>query len=201
MKRNRLIKLLKMFSRGGSLAELWDRAGYSSRHEAVEEVKELIESLGGEKAKAEQVVVKGKNLSDLVMINVDGASRGNPGPAAAAAVAFSPDGEELLSRSVYLGKVTNNEAEYRAVLEGLKLALELAAKRVLIRMDSELVYRQIIGEYRVKSPHLFGYCEEVKELEKRFDECRFERVPRAMNAAPDKIANEVLDRQAAGGND
>ncbi len=85
-----------------------------------------------------------------VVVNVDGGARGNPGPAAVAAVATSPDGEALGERNAYIGEATNNVAEYRALLLGLELARDLGADEVEVINDSELVARQIGGEYKVK---------------------------------------------------
>ena len=85
-----------------------------------------------------------------VVVHVDGGARGNPGPAAVAAVASTPDGEELAERKLYIGEATNNVAEYRALLLGLELARELGADEVEVINDSELVARQIGGEYKVK---------------------------------------------------
>ena len=81
---------------------------------------------------------------------MDGGSRGNPGPAAAGAVVSTPDGDDLLERGAYIGEATNNVAEYRAVLLGLELAKELGAQEVEVINDSELISRQIGGEYKVK---------------------------------------------------
>ncbi len=85
-----------------------------------------------------------------VVVHVDGGSRGNPGPAAVAAVATDADGEPLGERKLYIGEATNNVAEYRAVLLGLELARELGAEEVEVVNDSELIARQIGGEYKVK---------------------------------------------------
>ena len=85
-----------------------------------------------------------------VVVHVDGGARGNPGPAAVAAVAATPDGDELAERKLYIGEATNNVAEYRALLLGLELARDLGAEEVEVINDSELIARQIGGEYKVK---------------------------------------------------
>src|SRR3712207_7415748 len=87
---------------------------------------------------------------DTVVVHVDGGSRGNPGPSAVAAVASTPDGDPLLERSEYIGETTNNVAEYRAVQLGLELARELGASSVEVVNDSQLIARQIGGQYKVK---------------------------------------------------
>jgi len=123
-----------------------------------------------------------------VVVHVDGGARGNPGPAAAAAVATTPEGEELAESSAYLGEVTNNVAEYRAVLLGLELARSLGAREVEVINDSELVARQIGGEYKVKS-----FIETMREL-RGFDRWSVRSVRREDNVRADELVNEELDR-------
>ena len=89
-----------------------------------------------------------------MVVHVDGGARGNPGPAAVAAVVTGPDGEVLAEEAEYIGEATNNVAEYRAVLLGLELARSLGAREVEVVNDSELVARQIGGQYKVKNPGL-----------------------------------------------
>jgi len=129
-----------------------------------------------------------------VVVHVDGGARGNPGPAAAAAVATTPEGEELAESSAYLGKVTNNVAEYRAVLLGLELARSLGAREVEVINDSELVARQIGGEYKVKSAGLKPlFIETMREL-RGFDRWSVRSVRREDNVRADELVNEELDR-------
>jgi ribonuclease HI len=100
-----------------------------------------------------------------VVVHVDGGARGNPGPAAVAAVASTPDGEELAERKLYIGEATNNIAEYRALLLGLELARDLGAEEVEVINDSELIARQIGGEYKVKHAGLKPlFTEAMREL-------------------------------------
>jgi probable phosphoglycerate mutase len=124
----------------------------------------------------------------------DGASRGNPGPAAIGAVVIDPTGAVKHEVSERLGVTTNNIAEYRALIAALEAALALGARRVEARMDSELLVRQAIGRYRVKNPGLIPLHNRVVGLRSRFDEVVFRRVPRAMNKRADALANEALDR-------
>jgi len=124
---------------------------------------------------------------------VDGGSRGNPGPAAVAAVASSADGEPLAERSEYIGEATNNVAEYRALMLGLALARELGAEEVEVVNDSELVARQIGGEYKVKHAALKPlFLEAMGEL-RSFDKWAVRPVRRAQNARADELVNEALD--------
>jgi ribonuclease HI len=127
---------------------------------------------------------------------VDGGARGNPGPSAAAAVASTPDGEPLAERSVYLGEATNNVAEYRALLLGLELARELGASEVELIGDSELVARQVGGEYKVKSAGLKPlFLEAMREL-RDFERWSVRTVRRESNERADELVNDTLDEAA-----
>ena len=128
-----------------------------------------------------------------VVVHVDGGARGNPGPAAVAAVATSPDGDVLGERNEYIGEATNNVAEYRALLLGLELAHDLGADEVEVINDSELVARQIGGEYKVKHAGLKPlFIEAMKEL-RGFHKWAVRPVRREQNARADELVNEALD--------
>lgn len=128
-----------------------------------------------------------------VVVHVDGGSRGNPGPAAVAAVATSSEGETLAERKSYIGEATNNVAEYRAVLLGLELARELGAEEVEVVNDSELIARQIGGEYKVKHAGLKPlFIEAMKEL-RGFHKWAVRPVRREQNERADELVNEALD--------
>ncbi|MBN1163321.1 MAG: ribonuclease HI family protein, partial [Candidatus Krumholzibacteriota bacterium] len=127
-----------------------------------------------------------------LIVYTDGASRGNPGPASAAAIAFLPSGEELTSRVEKIGKATNNVAEYRAVIAGLRLARDLRARRVIVKLDSQLVVRQLNGEYKIKKEELRELAQRVKSEAAGFERCRFEHVPRSENSRADELAGRVL---------
>jgi tryptophan 2,3-dioxygenase/ribonuclease HI len=129
---------------------------------------------------------------------VDGGSRGNPGPAAAAAVLSSPDGDVLDEASVTLGEATNNVAEYRGLLLGLERAREHGATEVEVVNDSELVAKQVNGEYRVKSPDMAALHEQALVELERFDAWSIRSVPRAENAAADALVNQALDAPQEG---
>jgi ribonuclease HI len=132
-----------------------------------------------------------------VVVHVDGGSRGNPGPAAVAAVATDTDGEPLAERKLYIGEATNNVAEYRAVLLGLELARELGAEEVEVINDSELVARQIGGEYKVKHAGLKPlFLEASKEL-RNFHRWAVRPVRREENERADELVNEALDEALA----
>ena len=128
-----------------------------------------------------------------VTIHVDGGSRGNPGPAAAAAVASDETGNPVAERNRYLGEATNNVAEYEAVLLALELARELAASEVEVVNDSELVARQIGGQYRVKQEHLKPLHRQVMDALRGFERWQVRSVRREHNVRADELVNEALD--------
>jgi ribonuclease HI len=128
-----------------------------------------------------------------VVVHVDGGARGNPGPAAAAAVVSTPDGDVLDEAHELLGVVTNNVAEYRGLLLGLRRARELGADEVEVVNDSELVAKQINGQYKVKHPDMKPLHAEARTALQGFDRWRVRSVPRAENAAADALVNQALD--------
>jgi ribonuclease HI len=126
---------------------------------------------------------------------VDGGARGNPGPAAVGAVVTSPDGgDPLAEQGDYIGETTNNVAEYRAVLLGLKLARDLGAREVEVVNDSELVARQINGAYKVKHAGLKPLFLETMEALRGFDRWAVRNVRREANERADQLVNEALDQ-------
>jgi ribonuclease HI len=125
---------------------------------------------------------------------VDGGARGNPGPAAVGAVASTPDGTPLAEQGEYIGETTNNVAEYRAVLLGLRLARELGAREVEVVNDSELVARQINGVYKVKHAGLKPLFVETMGKLREFDRWAVRNVRRESNERADELVNEALDQ-------
>ena len=133
---------------------------------------------------------------DRVVVNVDGGARGNPGPAAIAAVVADPGGEVLESRGELIGRATNNVAEYRALLLGIERARALGALEVELVGDSELIVKQVKGEYRVKDPGLRPLHAEVRAALEAFDRWSIRHVRREHNTAADRLVNETLDEAA-----
>ena len=129
-----------------------------------------------------------------MVVYADGASRGNPGPASIGAVVYDASGREVQTVSRRIGRATNNEAEYQAAIAGLETALALGASQVSLRMDSELVVRQIEHRYKVRNPRLLPMFARVMELRRRFREFDVDSIPRAMNKRADELANQALDR-------
>jgi ribonuclease HI len=129
-----------------------------------------------------------------LVVHVDGGARGNPGPAAAAAVLSAPDGQVLDEASELLGETTNNVAEYRGLLLGLRRARELGADEVEVVNDSELVARQLTGQYKVKHPAMRPLHAEAIQALAGFDRWTIRSVPRAQNAEADALVNQALDQ-------
>jgi ribonuclease HI len=123
----------------------------------------------------------------------DGGSRGNPGPAASGAVLFDEAGAVLREVGTFLGVATNNVAEWTGLLTGLEAALELGVDDLAVRLDSELVVKQISGAYRVKYEGLIPLHAKAKVLLRRFAHVDVKHVPRKQNAAADALVNQVLD--------
>jgi ribonuclease HI len=125
---------------------------------------------------------------------VDGASRGNPGPAGAGAVLFDPGGHKKAQVSQYLGETTNNVAEYQALLHGLELALNLGVKNLQVLADSLLVVQQIKGAYQVKTPHLYPLFSQARQTLQKFDACAISHLDRSLNHEADRLARQAIDR-------
>jgi len=134
--------------------------------------------------------------SDVHVANVDGASRGNPGPAAYAVVMRNPAGQVVLELGKRIGRETNNVAEYYALLAALDYATVHGIRSLRIRSDSELLVRQVQGRYKVKSAHLQPLHERVRKLARELDYFAIEHVPREMNREADALANAALDSRA-----
>ncbi|MBU8856348.1 MULTISPECIES: bifunctional RNase H/acid phosphatase [unclassified Micromonospora] len=134
-----------------------------------------------------------------VVIEADGGSRGNPGPAGYGAVVRDPEtGEVLAERSESIGTATNNVAEYRGLIAGLEAAAELGAAEVEARMDSKLVVEQMCGRWQIKHPGLRPLAAQAAGLVSRFTAVRFTWVPRDRNRHADALANAAMDAAASG---
>lgn len=135
-----------------------------------------------------------------VIVEADGGSRGNPGPAGYGALVRDPEtGQVLAERKAGLGKATNNVAEYSGLVAGLKAAGELGADSVDVRMDSKLVVEQMSGRWKIRNETLRPLAAEAKRLAGSFRAVTFEWVPRARNKDADRLANEAMDAQEGSG--
>lgn len=132
-----------------------------------------------------------------VLIEADGGSRGNPGPAGYGAVVWTADrGSVLAEAKSFIGEATNNVAEYRGLIAGLHEAAGVGATEVDARMDSKLVVEQMAGRWRVKHPDLVPLYQQAKDLARKFDRVGYTWIPRAMNGHADRLANEAMDAGA-----
>ena len=123
----------------------------------------------------------------------DGGARGNPGPAGAGAYAVTTEGREIFRLKRFLGEITNNQAEYHALIMGLSKLKVLRYKEVDVRMDSELVVRQLNGQYKVKEPTIKQLFVEVQSLTCKFHEINFRHISRSENTQADRLVNEAID--------
>jgi ribonuclease HI len=136
--------------------------------------------------------------SPEVIAHIDGASRGNPGPAACAVVMESSGGSKLAGFSKYLGRATNNVAEYQALLAALEYALSHHYLRIHVQTDSELLALQIEGAYKVKNPGLKRVWAQARQMIARLESFSIEHVPREQNREADRLANQALDAAERG---
>jgi ribonuclease HI len=128
-----------------------------------------------------------------MIIYTDGGARGNPGPAGAGVVFYNEQGKIVKKISKYIGKATNNQAEYKALILGLKEAINLKPFLVDFFLDSELLVRQIQGQYRVKNNKLKVLHQEAKELINKFEKINFNHTVREDNILADKLVNKAID--------
>src|SRR4051812_21691792 len=134
-------------------------------------------------------------MDELLTLQFDGGSRGNPGPAGIGVVVSAADGTPIVTLGRFIGRATNNAAEYRALIVALKEAKRLGARRIVVRGDSELIIKQMRGEYRVKHPDLRPLYEEAQDLLSHFDETKIEHNLRHHNTLADRLANLAMDRK------
>lgn len=126
-------------------------------------------------------------------LQTDGGARGNPGPAGSGAVLFDEKGAAVGEWSAYVGETTNNQAEYKALIGGLEMALEKGVRQLLVKMDSELIVNQMKGKYRVKDPGLKLLFADVLRLTNKFENITFQHIPREQNKHADRLVNQAID--------
>jgi len=136
--------------------------------------------------------------ANIFVAYVDGASRGNPGPASYAVILRGPDGAARFEAGKYIGRATNNVAEYYGLITALGYAAAHGIERLLVRSDSELLVRQMQGRYKVKSADLRPLHERARKLAHGFAYFAIEHVPREQNREADELANSALDRTGSG---
>ena len=128
-----------------------------------------------------------------ISIYTDGGARGNPGPSAIGVVIKDHKGKVLEKIGKFIGSTTNNDAEYKALLEGLQTAGHMGAKIINCHLDSELVVKQMNGNYKVKNSNLKTLWKEIKILENTFSKVTYRHIPREKNYEADALVNQVLD--------
>lgn len=143
-------------------------------------------------------------MKDKIVIFTDGGSRGNPGPAAIGVVIKNAEGQTIKSYGETIGEATNNEAEYRAVVSALQKTKALLGKAKTkklaaeVNMDSELVARQLNGEYKIEEERLFPFFVKIWNLRMDFGKVIFRHIPREKNKEADQLVNQALDRNQPG---
>ena len=179
-------KIVELFRRLSALVEPGEKSP-PARHKASAPARDEKESLPPK---------PGSVAPGRLTLCTDGGSRGNPGPAGFGAVLLDESDSVVRELSEFIGTATCNEAEYRALIAALQAARELGAREVIIRADSQLLVRQINGEYKVKSRSLMPLVLRARELLKGFPSWKAQHVPRELNSRADELANEAMDRGA-----
>lgn len=134
-----------------------------------------------------------------VLVEADGGSRGNPGPAGYGAVVMDAETRRVLAeRAESIGRASNNVAEYSGLIAGLEAAVELGATSVAVQMDSKLVVEQMSGRWQVKHPDMRPLARRAQELGRNFDDVTFRWIPREQNKHADRLANQAMDAAATG---
>jgi ribonuclease HI len=173
-------------------AEELEAAMNESKVEREEKRKQRAAAAAAER---EQVVAKVVERPPRVRLYTDGAARGNPGPAGAGAVIVNPAGHIMAKVGKFLGESTNNVAEYTGLILGLKRAKAMGIKELDVFADSELMVKQLSGDYAVKADHLKPLHDEAKSLLKAFPDVHVAHIPREENSAADEMSNRAIDER------
>lgn len=209
-------RVLKMLAEGKSAEKIAETAGVAPEqvYALIDEARKIILQHDGPRAKKKVLLKKpvggaigteplvkddllsGAELSAIpvgtsLVFYTDGASGGNPGPAGIGIVIFDSQDRQVGKVSLFIGETTNNVAEYSAVIRALKIAIYFQAKNVRVRTDSELIVRQINGQYKVKHEGLIPLYEEVTELMKKIPSVKVEHIPRNQNEKADFLAKRA----------
>jgi len=213
-------RVLQLLAEGKSLEKIAELSGtdVSEIQSIIEEARKIIRVYDKQKSKSKIIVKKkvstvepeSKNISTIfegldvmstiptesvLTMYIDGASKGNPGPAGIGIVIYDGDDRLVGKISSYIGKKTNNQAEYTALLRAIELAIYFKTKVLKIRSDSELVVRQINGEYQVANANIKNLYEKVMELKKQIPNFKIEHVMRNFNEKADFLAKKASDKK------
>ena len=180
-----LIKILRMFAQGLNIRDIVQKFPVYDSEKIVGLLNDLVEELQPRK----------KSMVSLggYVANIDGASRGNPGPGALGLVIYNDQGEIIAEGKETLGICTNNVAEYQALIKALEMAKDLHLSSLLVKSDSQLLVRQMLGHYKIKDEKMKALNHKVQTLLKSFEAVEFCHVSREENKLADKLANEALD--------
>lgn len=187
----KLQKFIDSLREGMDVVRAAARAGLDDE-QAGQFLRSLSEYLGRHTTMSSDPSYKPKTGLHVSAVS-DGASRGNPGDAACAVIISDGDGDELLRRAKLLGKATNNVAEYEGVILAIELAQSLGASELSLRLDSELVVKQLNGQYKVKNAALKPLYERSLLLSRKLARFTVTHVPRSQTKEADKLANAALD--------
>jgi ribonuclease HI len=176
---------LKLLASGQTVKEAWGEAGFKSRKDLADTLFDLAGKTGG-----------GSRLR--LVAYADGASIGNPGDAGCGALLVDEEGQDLAEAYRYLGKTTNNVAEYQGAILALAKAHELGAREVELRVDSSLLANQITGRYRVKNPQLAVLYQDLKKKMELFDKVAVTLIGRSENKQADRLANLAISAHKGG---
>jgi ribonuclease HI len=175
---------LSLLASGRTVKDVWKEAGFASRKDLADRILELARKTGGTHLK--------------LIVYADGASIGNPGDAGCGALVSDEQGQDLAEDYRYLGETTNNVAEYQGAILGLTRAHELGAREVELRVDSSLLANQIMGRYRVKSPHLAPLYQDLKKKVALFERFTVTLIKRTENRQADRLANLAISAHKGG---
>lgn len=174
-----------MFAQGLNIRDIVQKFPSYDSETIVRMLRDLVDELQPRK---KSPVCRGSYVA-----NIDGASRGNPGPGALGLVIYNDQGEIVAEGKETLGICTNNVAEYQALIKTLEMAKDLHLRSLLVRSDSQLLVRQMQGQYKIKDDKIKVLYHKVQTLLKSFDTVDFCHIPREENKLADKLANEALD--------
>jgi len=174
-----------MFAQGLNIRDIVQKFPVYDHEKIVHLLHNLVDEL---QPKKKHVVLSGQYAA-----NIDGASRGNPGPGSLGVVIYNSQGEIIAENKKTLGICTNNVAEYQALIKTLEMAIELQLDKLLIRSDSQLLVKQMQGHYKVRDEKIKALYHKVQTLLESFESIEFCHIPRAENKLADQLANEALD--------
>jgi len=188
-----LLEHLRLLARARPRAGMLELPADLSPEDALKAIEAALRALGSHPSRAAQA----PRGSRQATIHIDGAARGNPGPAGAGVLILGPDGEVVDRMHCWLGETTNNVAEYQALLLALERAQALGIADLEVRSDSELLVRQLNGQYKVKHPKLRELYGQAVERIGGFRRVQIRHVARELNAEADALANRGIDEAVA----